>query len=414
MFTGMRKDINSLMAEINKNFGQNAVRPAKELEEKCYRIPTGSLSLDIDLGGGLPVGRMIQISGGFSACKSAIAYHIIANFQKWKKKQVIWDKYSTPAKPVYHWIVVPPDDPEGVPLQCALIQSESESYTNKWAEGIGVNVEDLIICYPEGMEEGLEIASKLQQSGEVDLIVHDSYAAYKPVKTLDTSFGESVQLGLKPKLFDDYHGKYQAFNNKAEREGRLATTLVALNQLREKIGVTYGEAEYTPGGRSIQFTASIDLRLRRGDWITDNGKRDGNRIGQVVKYKTHKNKTYKQQQSGMFDFYFEEGGAVSAGCIDNVKELIILGVIYGVIERRGSWFYYNGEQLAQGEAKLVEVIRNAPDIFEGIKQATTKVAFESEVEREDVFGTEEITPEDLSVGEDIVISPVKSTKKKKG
>ena len=91
----MRKEIGKLMAEINKSFGQNAVRPAKELEEVQYRIPTGSLSLDIDLGGGIPVGRMIQISGGFSACKSAIAYHIIASFQKARKKQVIWEKYST-------------------------------------------------------------------------------------------------------------------------------------------------------------------------------------------------------------------------------------------------------------------------------------------------------------------------------
>ena len=240
MYIGMRQDINVLMTQINKSFGQNAVRPAKDLEEKCYRIPTGSLSLDIDLGGGLPVGRMIQISGGFSACKSAIAYHIIANFQKWKKKQVLWEKYSTKEKPVYHWVIVPPDDPDGVPLQCALIQSESESYTNAWAEGIGVDIDSLIVCYPEGMEEGLEIASQLQQSGEVDLVVHDSYAAYKPIKVLNKEHGDTVQMGIKPQLFDEYHGKYQAFNNKAEREGRIPTTLVALNQLREKIG-GYGD-----------------------------------------------------------------------------------------------------------------------------------------------------------------------------
>ena len=174
--------------------------------------------------------------------------------------------------------------------------------------------------------------------------------------------------------------------------------------------------EYTPGGRSIQFTASIDLRLRRGDWITDNGKKDGNIIGQVVKYKTHKNKTYKQQQSGMFDFYFEEGGTVPSGCIDNVKELIILGVVYGVVERRGSWFYHNGEQLAQGEAKLVEVIRNNAELFEIIKQETIKEAFSSEVEREDVFGTDELTLEDLATSFEEVIEeenlPPKKGRKK--
>lgn len=170
--------------------------------------------------------------------------------------------------------------------------------------------------------------------------------------------------------------------------------------------------EYEPGGRSIGFTMMVGIRLRRGDFITDNGKRDGNVIGQVVKYKTYKNKTHAPYQSGMFDFYMEEGGAVGAGCIDNVKELIILGVIYEVIERRGSWFYYNGEQLAQGEAKLVEVIRNSPELFDTIKKATMERAFEGQVEREDVFGTEEVTPEDLSLGEDVLVKAPKSKKKK--
>ena len=352
----MRKELNGLVNSINKKFGQNAIRPASELEGVQGRVSCGSISLDIDLGGGIPVGRMTQISGGFSACKSALAYHIIANFQKCKKKKVLWEKYSTKDKKVYHWILVPASDPEGIPLQCALIQSESESYTNKWANGIGVDVENLIICYPEGMEEGLEIASTLQQSGEVDLIVHDSYAAYKPVKAINASMEDTYQMGLKPKLFDDYHGKYQAFNNRAEREGRLPTTLIALNQLREKIGV-YGDPEYEPGGRSILFTCTISLRLRRGEWLTLGTGESKRIIGQSVKYKTHKNKTYKQQQSGTFDFYFEEGGTVPAGCIDTAKELIILAIVYGVVEKRGGWFYYKGSMLGQGANNVIEIIR---------------------------------------------------------
>ena len=229
----MRKELKSVLDNINKKFGINAVRSASDLEDVKWRIPSGSISLDIALGGGIPVGRMIQISGGFSACKSALAYHIAANAQKMKKKKVLWEKYSTKDKPVYRWIITDKDDPEGVPLSVAIIQSESHSYTNDWASAIGINIKDLAFVTPEGMEEGLEIASYLQQSGEVDVIIHDSYAAYKPIKVLDKSMNDSVQMGIKPQLFDEYHGKFHAFNNRAEREGRIPTTLIAINQLRE-------------------------------------------------------------------------------------------------------------------------------------------------------------------------------------
>ena len=236
----MRKEVSSLIVNINKKFGQNAIRFANDLEEVSYRISTGSVSLDIDLGGGVPVGRMTQISGGFSACKSALAYHIAAEVQKMRKKKVLWEKCSTKDKPVYKWVVCDKDDKDGIPLTVAIIQSESHSYSNDWAKTIGVDIDNLLFIMPEGMEEALEIAGQMQQSGEVDVIIHDSYAAYKPVKELAKSQEDTVQMGLKAKCFDEYHGKYQAFNNRLEREGKLPVTLIALNQLREKIGA-YGD-----------------------------------------------------------------------------------------------------------------------------------------------------------------------------
>lgn len=155
--------------------------------------------------------------------------------------------------------------------------------------------------------------------------------------------------------------------------------------------------EYEPGGRSTLFTCAISLRLRRGEWITIGTNENKRIIGQSVKYKTHKNKTYKQQQSGMFDFYFEEGGVVPAGCIDTSKELIILSIVYGVVEKRGSWFFYKGKQLAQGTDNAVEVVRANAKMFDEIREATMKEAFSSDVVREDIFGTDEIIPEDLSI-----------------
>lgn len=409
----MRKEVSSLIASMNKKFGMNAIVLATDLENVAYRIPTGSITLDIDLGGGVPLGRMTQISAPFSAGKSVLAYHIATEAQNMRKKLVRWDKYSTKDKEVQHWVICDKNDPQGVPLVVAIIQSESHSYSNQWAEQVGVDINSLIFARPEGMEEGLEIASQLQQSGEVDIIIHDSYAAYKPIKVLEKSQEETTQMGQAPKNFDEYHGKYQAFNNRHEREGRLPTTLIALNQLREKIG-SYGDPEYEPGGRSIGFTCSVSLRLRRGDWISVGAGENKRIIGQVIKYKTTKNKTYKQQQSGEFDFYFDDGGVVPAGHFDNAKELIILAIIYGVIERRGAWYFYKGNQIGQGEAKVVELFRNDEKLFAEIKAIVVKTAFNSDIERDDVFGSDSLTKEDLETAPPVVLEDEAIPVKKKG
>lgn len=236
----MKKEVQALVRKVNGVCGLNAIRPAKDLEESMWRIPTGSISLDIATGGGIPTGRMTQISGGFSACKSALLYHILANAQKMHKKKVLWDKYSTKDKPLYHTIICDDNDPDGEPLLCALSQSENHSYSNSWAGEIGVNTEELLFNTPFGMEEGLDIAIALQESGECDIMAHDSYAAYKPIKVIQTEAKDTVRMGIKQQAFDDYHGKYQAHNNKLEREGNIATTLIAINQLREAIG-KYGD-----------------------------------------------------------------------------------------------------------------------------------------------------------------------------
>lgn len=224
-------NVNQIINSINKKYGMNAIRKADDLEECLFRVPTGSISLDIALGGGIAGGRMTLVTGMLSSFKSSLVYHILANAQKMNKKQVLWDKYSTDKSKVYKEVLCPISDPDGVPLSVAIIQSEAHSYTNEWAEQNGIDTSNLFICYPESMEEGLNIAIQLQKQG-VDIILHDSYAAYKPEKILDVESDETYQMGIKPKLFDDYHGRYQALNNKADREGRLPCTIIAINQFR--------------------------------------------------------------------------------------------------------------------------------------------------------------------------------------
>lgn len=362
-------DINALVRDINKKHGMNAIRPATDIVSvSLNRIPSGSISLDEAMGGGFPIGRMIVLAGNFSTYKSTLCYHAIKNAQKMRKKKVLWEKYSTKEKPVHHWIIAEDGD---VPLTCAIIQAESESYTNEYAEKVGVDTSKLVLVYPASMEEGLEIALDLQKAG-IDLIVHDSYTAYTPAKVLETETDDTYQMGLKQKAFGDYHGRYQSINNKLDREGNLPCTILAVCQLREKIG-GMGNPEYVPGGRSVGHTSSIEVRFRKGDYVSIGANESKQNIGQVIKFKVEKNKTYKQYQTGQFDMYFDEGGAVPPSQIDNAKELIVLAIMYGLIEKRGSWFYYKENQIAQGEANSIEVIRNDPTLYEELKKKVMSI-----------------------------------------
>jgi recombination protein RecA len=388
----VRKEIQSLVNKLNKDFGFNAVVSATELEEAQFRIPTGSISLDIALGGGIPAGRMINIGGRYSSFKSGVSYHIIANAQKMFRDKILWDKYSTKDNKVYKWTV----SNSGIPFTAGLIQSETHSYTNQWAEGIGINVNDLLFARPESMEEALEIGLAMQESGEVELIVYDSYNAMQPKKITDTELGDNPQMGVKAQLFGRYNGSYQGLNNKASREGRLPTTIIALTQIREKIG-GYGNPETISGGNSNKHTNSVDIRLRQSDIITIGSGENKIPIGQTIKFKIEKNKTWKPFQTGEFDFYFSEGGPVAPGCIDNVKELIIEAMMYNVIERSGAWFYYGGKQIAQGKEKAIELLRKEKGMFDEIRGKTLKLAlnYDNDIERPNVFGEEEIEEEDI-------------------
>lgn len=353
--------IDNIRVGLLKKFGTNAIIMGSDHEKAKYgRINTGSIELDLKLGGGIPVGRLIQISGAKSTSKSTLCDHIIKNAQ-----QTNIDWIWTERKEVKGRENVSEHDKSVNGMICAYLDVEGTK-TPEWTGGtIGVDTDNWLYAQPSGLEETLEMAHQMQKDG-VNLIVLDSIDSLEPLKEYETEMGESVQMGLKPKRIGEYCRKFTATNNKLVREGRLPCTVIFINQLREKIGA-YGDPEYTPGGRAIEFYISVDLRLRRGDWIVE-GKGDNKEIvGQVVKFKSHKNKTYKQQQTGEFDFYFEDTNNCEAGKIDNFKEIIIAGINYGVIERAGSWFKYKGDNLAQGADNTVVYLRENLDVFNTIK-----------------------------------------------
>ena len=350
-------DVLKLVTDINKKFGNNAVRTGQQVVEEDYdeegnipRIPTGNVSLDIDLGGGIPIGRFTQISGGFSTTKSTQCWHIVANALK-----------------------------QG--LVCAVFDAEGTN-TNKYGdpdfdylENFGITKEhydsgQLIMIRPDSLEECTEICLKLQRSGHVHLALIDSIAVLEPMKVLDSAMDETVQMGLKQKLLGEFFSKYQLANNRLVREGKDGFTLICINQLREKIG-SYGDPEYEPGGRALGFTLSVNIRLRQGDLLKDTETKEI--VGQVVKYKISKNKTGMRMISGEFDCYLDDNTlGVPKFHSDNVKSIIIEGVNYDFIQKGGAWYYLNrgtkDELKFQGLEKLVDYIRENPHWIDTIKE----------------------------------------------
>lgn len=334
------KELNILINKLNKQFGDNALIMGSDiLECNIERIPTGNVSLDIDLGGGIPLGRLTQISGGLSSTKSTQSMHIVREAQK-------------------------------MGLVCAWGDVEGTS-DKEYFEQIGVDTSSLLYSRPSGLEEITQMILDMQQSGLVHLYVWDSIEASSPIKEMDSTMDESVQMGIKPKLINEFCRKYQAFNNKLVREGKKPFTLICINQLREKIGA-YGDAEYTPGGRGVGFTCSVDLRFRRGDWITQGTGESKTFVGQVVKYKIEKNKTYKRMQTGEFDFYYDENSLdIPVGHNDNFKSIVQVGVDRGLIEKGGAWFYLNRgtdqEMKFQGQNNLIAYLRENSGLINDIK-----------------------------------------------
>lgn len=341
---GVSQELKSLVDSLNKKFGDNAISIGvpNDTAYTIERIPTGSLSLDVALGGGLPLGRYIQIAGAFSSTKTTQTLHIIRQAQS-------------------------------MGLVCAFFDVEGTS-DEDYFRTCGVDFDSLLYSRPDGSEEAFEMMLKLQKSGQVHLGVIDSLAALSPNKEQDTAMDETMRMGVTQQLLGEFFRKYQANNNRLNREGKRAFTLICINQLREKIGA-YGDPDYAPGGKAKDFAMSVDLRLRRGDWITE-GSGDGKEIvGQVVKFKVEKNKTYRRMMTGEFDFYFTDDNNANVGELhnDNFKEMIILAVEFGVIERKGAWFMYE-DQKFQGMNNLIEAFRNDDDLVEEVREKVMALA----------------------------------------
>ena len=320
------KVLKAVMAKIEKDFGKGSImQMSSENVENVPVIPTGSITLDVALGvGGYPKGRVIEIFGPESSGKTTLAIHAIAEAQK----------------------------AGGI---AAFIDAE-HAFDSFYAQKLGVDVENLLVSQPDNGEQALEIADSLIRSSAIDIIVIDSVAALTPKAEIEGEMGDS-KMGLQARLMSQALRKLTAIVNKSK------TCVIFINQLREKVGVMFGNPETTPGGKALKFYASMRLDVRKTDTLKDTEGAMGNR----TKVKVVKNKLAPPFRQAEFDIVFGEGIS-QEGCIMD------MGVQYDIIAKSGSFFSYNGNKIAQGREKLRIFLKENPEIKEEIAQKIRDVA----------------------------------------
>jgi recombination protein RecA len=310
--------LDSVMSEINKSHGDGSVM---FLGNKGYvsvdSIPTGSIGLDLALGiGGFPRGRIVEIYGKESSGKTSMCIHAIAEAQK-------------------------------LGGRCAIIDAE-HSFDRLYAENLGVNVDELIISQPSTGEEGLEIADKLIGSGEIALIVIDSVAALVPKAELEGEMGDN-KIGLHARLMSQALRKITGSVNKTN------CVCIFTNQLREKIGVMFGDPSVTTGGNALKYYASIRLDVSRS-LSTDNQVKDGKDImGNLTKVKVVKNKVAPPFKTAEFNILYGVG-------IDKMGEILHYAVELGFIQKAGSWYSYNDTKIGQGKESVAAFLADNPEL----------------------------------------------------
>ena len=316
------KALGEALKKIEKDFGKGAImRLGEHAEQKVQVMSSGSLALDIALGaGGYPKGRIIEIYGPESSGKTTVALHAVAQAQK----------------------------EGGI---AAFIDAE-HALDPAYAAALGVNIDELLLSQPDSGEQGLEIAEKLIDSGAIDLVVVDSVAALVPRAEIDGDIGDS-HVGLQARMMSQAMRKLGASINKTK------TIAIFINQLREKVGVMFGNPETTPGGRALKFYASVRLDVRGNTQIKGTGDQKDTNVGKETKIKVVKNKVAPPFKEANVEIIYGEG-------ISQTGELLKLASDLDIVKKAGSWYSYNDEKIGQGSENAKKYLAEHPEIFEEI------------------------------------------------
>lgn len=321
-----KKALDEVFGKIEKDFGSGAVmRLGDRPHTKVEAIPTGSLALDIALGiGGIPRGRIIEIYGPESSGKTTVALHIAAEVQK-------------------------------LGGEVAFIDAE-HALDPVYAEALGVQIDDLIVSQPDTGDDALEITEQLVRSGAIDIVIIDSVAALVPKQEIEGNMGDA-QVGAQARLMS------QALRKLAGIISKTDTTAIFINQLREKVGVMFGNPETTAGGKALKYYASVRMDIRRGEAV----KGDDGVVGNKTKAKIVKNKVAPPFKEAEFDIMFGEGISKEGNIVD-------LGVEYDILKKSGSWFSYNDEKLGQGREAVKKLFKENTELRDEIEYKVREAA----------------------------------------
>lgn len=331
----INSDALKIAASINKKLGNNTVVTASDMRLP-KRITTGSLTLDVVLGGGWPMNHWVEVVGEASHGKTAIALKTIAANQRANSDfTAVW--------------------------------VAAENFDAEYAKMCGVDTSRVLIVETNSMEDAFDAVIQFCESKSVDMVVIDSLPALVP-SAEDEKTMEEFTVGRGAMLTNKFFRKVAAATKRDLVEDERPILGIMINQYRMKIGVMHGDPRTTPGGLGKDYAYSIRCEVKRDEWLEVGTGQDKRRVGQTIRVRTIKNKTFPPQQTAYLDFYFSEGGTIDAGHYDSAKEIVALSILNGIVDRRGGWMYY-GERKWQGTQALLDSLREEVDLQQEISRA---------------------------------------------